>query len=105
MYCKNCGVQIDEKAVVCGICGTKVKEDTIKVEVNNTINNKSGRVRNKWITFTLAILFGIIGIHKLYEGKYIQFIMYLLFSWTGFTSMFTFVDIVIVLCKPTNYEV
>jgi len=33
MYCKNCGKEVDEKAVVCPHCGVQLKE--LKVENSN----------------------------------------------------------------------
>ena len=78
MFCKHCGVKLEEDTVVCGICGKKVKEeisvDDIKDKINININNVNqnnvgvGRTCNKWVTFWLALFTGGIGGHKLYEG-------------------------------------
>ena len=37
---------------------------------------------NKWVFIVLALLFGGLGIHKLYEGKVFMFLLYLMFCWT-----------------------
>ena len=104
MYCKECGTLIDDEATVCGICGAKVKkDDTIKIEVNNTVN--VGKTKNKWVTIILAFFLGGLGIHRFYEGKIFTGIIYLLLSWTGLSAFFAIIDIIIVLFKPTYYTV
>ncbi len=104
MFCKECGTLIDDEATACGICGAKVKkDDTIKIEVNNTIN--AGKTKNKWATIILAFFLGGLGAHKLYEGKYFMFIVYLLLSWSGVSAFFAIIDIIIALFKPTYYTV
>ena len=105
MYCRKCGVLLDDDAVVCGICGAKVKEDTIKVEVKNVNNVNTGRVKNKWVTILLAFFFGWLGIHQFYQGRIGLGFLYLLFSWTGIPSFIAVIDIIITLFKPTNYTV
>ena len=104
MYCKHCGVLIDDEATFCGVCGKGVKkDDTIKIEVNNNIN--TGKTKNKWVTIMLAFFLGGIGAHKIYEQKYFMFIVYLLLSWTGLSVFFAMIDILIVFCRPTEYTV
>ncbi len=104
MFCKECGVHLDDEATVCGICGAKVKkDDTIKIEVNNTV--KIGRTKNKWITIILAFFLGGLGGHKLYEQKYFMFVIYLLLSWSGISAFLSIIDIIIALFKPTEYIV
>ena len=105
MYCRKCGVLLDDDAVVCGICGAKVKEDTVKVEVNNVNNVNTGRMKNKWVTIVLALFFGGLGIHQFYQGRIGLGFLYLLFSWTGIPSFVAVIDIIITLFKPTNYMV
>jgi hypothetical protein len=105
MYCNKCGVLLDDDAVVCGICGAKVKEDTIKVEVKNVNNVNTGRMKNKWIAFILALLGGSLGLHRFYEGKIFTGIIYLLLAWSGVSTFFAVLDMIIILCKPTEYTV
>lgn len=38
MYCKNCGQEIDEKAVICPHCGVAVKEDVNENDVKKSTN-------------------------------------------------------------------
>ena len=104
MFCKECGVHLDDEATVCGICGAKVKkDDTIKIEVNNTVN--VGKTKNKWVTIILAFLMGGFGVHKAYEGKYLMFVIYLLLYWSGISAFLSIIDIIIALFKPTYYTV
>ena len=98
MYCRKCGVLLDDDAVVCGICGTKVKEDNV-----NNVN--VGRMKNKWVTILLAFFFGGLGIHQFYQGRIGLGFLYLLFSWTGIPSFIAVIDIIITLFKPTEYTV
>ena len=115
MFCKHCGVKLEEDTVVCGICGKKVKEeinvDDIKDKINININNANqnnvgvGRTCNKWVTFWLALFIGGIGGHKLYEGKIGMFFLYLFFCWTGIPVFVAVIDIIVVLCKPHYYTV
>ncbi len=104
MYCKHCGTLIDDEAAFCGICGKGVKkDDTIKIEVNNTVN--VGKTKNKWIAFILALLGGSLGFHRFYEGKIFTGIIYLLLAWTGISTFFAVIDMIIILCRPAEYTV
>ena len=66
-YCRECGKEINENAVVCIHCGCQVKE--VK---NVNIRN------NKWIALLLWFFLGGIGGHKFYIGRNDLGIAYLL---------------------------
>ena len=66
-YCRECGKEINENAVICIHCGCQVKE----VKNVNTRNNK-------WITLLLWFFLGGIGGHKFYIGRNDLGIAYLL---------------------------
>lgn len=54
MFCKNCGKEIDDKAVVCVNCGA---------QVNKNLQEK------KWsITLILCFFLGFLGAHRFYTG-------------------------------------
>jgi len=60
MFCKNCGKQIDDKAVICVGCGVPVKTGA---SVTGSGEGKD------WLTaLLLSIFLGIIGVHRFYTG-------------------------------------
>lgn len=84
MYCKNCGQQIDDKAVVCIHCGvaTQNLESQVQQPVINIVNTNTNTNRNyncntgyvyvhrkKWVAFFLCLLLGYFGAHRFYVGK------------------------------------
>ena len=77
MFCKNCGAQIDDNAVVCTSCG---------VAVNDSFNNAAAGSKNKIVAGVLALLLGNLGVHNFYLGYtkkgLIQLLVSLLLSWT-----------------------
>lgn len=56
MYCKECGKEINDKAVVCPSCGCAIKHNTLSTE------------RNKWIALLLWFFLGGFGAHRFYVG-------------------------------------
>lgn len=77
MFCKSCGAEINDKAVVCVKCGVP----TIKI---------GGK--NKTIAALLALFLGGIGIHKFYLGRWIQGFLYLIFSFTFIPLILSFFE-------------
>jgi len=60
MFCKNCGKQIDDKAVICPGCGVPVKPGTF------TTGSGGGK---DWLTaLLLSIFLGFLGVHRFYTG-------------------------------------
>ena len=54
-YCRECGKEINEKAVVCPNCGCKV---------SNSISTD----KNKWVALLLWFFLGGFGGHRFYVG-------------------------------------
>lgn len=112
-YCRHCGGQIDEDCVICPLCGKQVEEIKQNNDRNNIIINNSssanmampypmyGKPKNKWVALLLCI-FTLLG-HKIYEGKIGMAILY--FLTLGFFGIGWFIDIIILLFKPTTYYV
>ena len=57
MYCKECGKEINDKAIICPNCGCSTKR-------HNTFSTE----RNKWIALLLWFFLGGLGAHRFYVG-------------------------------------
>ena len=118
-FCKHCGQNIKEAAVICPHCGCQVEdireyqaEAAPQIVINNTNSNVNSnvmnagpglRMRNKWVAFCLCLFLGFIGAHKFYEGKTGMGILYL-FT-VGLFSIGMIVDLIALLFKPNPYYV
>ena len=117
-FCKFCGAQIDEEAVICTSCGKQVEPlqqaaapaQTPNIVINNSNNNVNtnkngvgGRMRNKWVALCLCIFLGFFGAHKFYEGKAGMGILYLFTG--GLFCVGWVIDIIALLGKPNPYYV
>ena len=71
----------------------------ISFGVEKTADGK--RLLNKWVVLILAIFGGVFGVHRFYEGKIFTGILFLLTF--GFFGIGLFVDILLILVKPTTY--
>ncbi len=59
MYCRNCGKEIDEHAVVCVHCGVAIASPAPAVGPN---------AKSKLVAGLLAIFLGAFGVHNFYLG-------------------------------------
>ena len=57
--------------------------------------------KNKWVAFFLCLFFGMLGVHKFYEGRVLFGILYL--CTLGLTGIGVIIDLVILLFKPNPY--
>ncbi len=118
-YCKFCGNKVAVDAVVCIHCGRQIEElkqsnnnNTQPIIINNsnvstnTNNNGymyAGRQKSKWVALLLCLFFGVLGIHKFYEGKIGMGILYLFSG--GLFSIGVIIDFIVLLFKPNPYFV
>ena len=109
MFCRNCGAQIDDKAVICVHCGVSTKDQPQNaqyhqqpviniVNTNTNTNRNSGYIyvrKNKWVAFFLCLFLGCFGVHRFYVGKSGTGIL-----WLCTMGMFTigwFIDLLLIL--------
>jgi len=57
--------------------------------------------KNKWVAFWLCFFFGILGIHKFYEGRVLLGILYIFTG--GLFGIGVIIDLIILLFKPNPY--
>lgn len=57
--------------------------------------------KSKWVAFFLCLFFGVLGIHKFYEGRVLLGIVYLLTL--GLCGVGVIIDLIILLFKPNPY--
>lgn len=86
MYCKNCGKEIDNKAVICVHCGVPTGEK----------NEYECSEKNKWVAFLLCFFLGGLGIHRFYVGKIGTGILWL-FT-VGLFGIGALVDLIVIVC-------
>jgi TM2 domain-containing membrane protein YozV len=99
MHCRNCGKQIDDKAVVCIHCGVPPKSEKkycsncgTETQSNQTICTSCGVAlsaggasgeKSKVVAGILAIILGSFGAHKFYLGYTTEAIIILAAFWGG----------------------
>ena len=57
--------------------------------------------KNKWVSLLLCLFFGILGIHKFYEGRILLGIVYLFTM--GLFGLGVTIDLFVLLFKPNPY--
>ncbi len=99
MYCRNCGKEIDDNAVVCVYCGVATGNPALVCD--NTGKN--------WVVaLLLCLLLGYFGAHRFYVGKtgsgVAMLLITLLLGWIGIgvviCGIWAFIDF-IMICLNT----
>lgn len=57
--------------------------------------------KNKWVSFFLCLFFGILGIHKFYEGRILLGILYICTG--GIFGIGVIIDLISLFFKPNPY--
>lgn len=119
-FCTRCGGKIDERAVVCPLCGCQVEQiapasagaPNIVINNANTNTNTNTQImggamfkkpRDKWVALLLCFFLGWLGVHKFYEGRIGMGILYIFTL--GLFGIGVFVDFIVLLFKPNPYYV
>ena len=118
-FCKHCGGKIPQDAVLCTLCGRQVEQlagsqnNAPNVTINNAnsnintntspSNHNMAKSKNKWVALLLCFFFGVLGVHKFYEGKILLGILYIFTM--GLFGIGVFIDFIILLFKPNPYSV
>ena len=91
MFCKHCGAEVNDNAVLCVKCGCSLQE-------------QNSEAVNEWlIALLLCFFLGTFGAHRFYVGKTGTAIVQLLTL--GMCGIWTFVDFIMILCGNfTNSE-
>ena len=74
MYCRECGKEINDKAVVCIHCGCAVaansngqnNQGNITIVNSNTIGGTNAKNRSWFVSLILCIFGGWLGLHRFY---------------------------------------
>lgn len=95
MFCKNCGKEINDEAVVCVNCGCAV-------------GKLQGTSEKSFVAaLLLCLFFGIFGAHRFYVGRAgsgaAMLIITLMLGWVFgigllITGIWGFIDLILILC-------
>jgi hypothetical protein len=115
MYCRNCGNEVSEKAVMCVACGTPPKSGVkycfnckaetasdavicmkcgVSLKENNVIN-VTGEGKDWLTTLLLCIFLGVLGVHRFYTKHIGLGVLQLLTA--GCCGIFTLVDFILII--------
>lgn len=86
--CPFCAEDIQDLATKCKHCG-----EFLDGQSGNNTPNKN--IPNKNLAGILALFLGGFGVHKFYQGKPGQGVLYLLFCWTFIPAIIAFIEALI----------
>lgn len=70
MFCKNCGNEINDNAVICPKCGCQVKEMAVPAMPVQVVQEGSKTSDKSWfLTGVLCYFVGWLGAHRFYTGE------------------------------------
>ena len=84
-YCRECGAEIMDKAVICPKCGCGTGYSENKSNINLDVKEVDGeKVYSKLVALLLWLFLGWIGAHRFYVGEVdigAGYVLCLLFCW------------------------
>lgn len=94
MFCKNCGAEIDDKAVICVKCGCSTANNMSASQLNAVLGTESPK--SGLVAFLLCTFVGLIGVHRFYLGRIGSGIA-MIFTLGGL-GIWLLIDWIIILC-------
>ncbi len=89
-YCKHCGAEVADEAVICPKCGCSLTNE-------NPLTTAKSKSDKDWLTtFLLCWFLGLLGIHRFYVGRTGSAIA-MIFTMGGL-GIWTLVDWIVILC-------
>ena len=123
MYCKNCGTQIDPLADICVTCGyANGKGENFCAYCGNTttagqdVCTGCGHKLEKFVIAApekkksrvaaalFALFLGGLGVHNFYLGFAGRGIVQLLLCWTGISSIWALVDMIVIIASKNKKD-
>lgn len=105
-FCRECGREVNEKAVVCPNCGCETGNKRNPLEIK--IDNSGEKVYSKLVVLLLWIFLGGIGAHRFYVGDVtggVVMLLSLIFSWLIIPAfilvVMLIIDLVTILVSDT----
>ena len=96
MFCKNCGAEINDQAVVCVKCGVP----------NTPVGAVAKGDKNRLTYVVLGIFLGCLGVHNFYAGRtgmaVGQLLITLLTGWLIIPILCVWIWVIIELCTVTK---
>ncbi len=93
MYCRECGKEINDKAVVCVHCGCSV---------TNQIQQSIKPQKSYAVALLLCLFLGVLGAHHFYTGRPVQGFLMLILSFTAIGLVITIpwaiIEFFLILC-------
>ena len=96
MFCRHCGQEINDEAVICVHCGRAVAPFHEKSP--QTVAPKN--VYNHVTAGLLALFLGSFGAHKFYLKGYGMGVLFLLFFWTGVPFFVSIIEAILYFACP-----
>lgn len=92
MFCRKCGVQIEDNVKECPVCG-----EAVSCEASSCCAAPTYCGRSKSTMAILAFLFGSLGVHNFLMGEVKKGLMKILLSFVGISYIFAVIDFVKIL--------
>lgn len=97
MYCRQCGRQIPDEAVICVFCGVATNRAAVTIDPE---------AKSKIAYVLLGIFLGLFGIHNFYAGytgkAVAQLLIAVLLCWTVVAPIIVFIWCIVDICTITK---